>query len=87
MIILNFPCVAILDFVTSYNYLYCQEAEVRLCETTGQQHDVMNSKMAAPEKFKSENRRKSNPVLFDREILFPCFPSKFDFDISRDFAG
>ena len=34
--------------------------------------------MAAPLKFKSENRRLSNPVLFDTEILFPCFPTKFE---------
>ena len=42
--------------------------------------------MAAPEKFKSENRGKSKPVLVDT-----CFPTKFDFEVSgdipRDFGG
>ena len=33
--------------------------------------------MAAPGKFKSENRRQSNPVLSNIEILFPCFSTKF----------
>ena len=42
-----------------------------------QSYHVMKSKMAAPGKFKSENRRKSNPVLSETEILFPYFPAKF----------
>ena len=37
----------------------------------------MKSKMAVPRKFKSENRRLSNPVLSDTEMLFPCFSMKF----------
>ena len=38
----------------------------------------MKSNMAAHGKFKSENRPKSDPVLSDTEILFPCFPTKFE---------
>ena len=37
----------------------------------------MKSNMVAPGNFKSENERKSNPVLSDTEILFPCFPTNF----------
>ena len=66
--LLNFPWAAILDFVTSYGWLYCQG------------NSCVNSKMA-PEK--SENRRKSRAVLFDTEILFPCFPTKFDFEVRQ----
>ena len=38
----------------------------------------MKSRMAAPGKFKIENRRYSNPGLSDTEILFPCSPTKFE---------
>ena len=38
----------------------------------------MKSKMAGPVKFKVKNRRESNSVLSDTEILFPCFATKFE---------
>ena len=38
----------------------------------------MKSKMTARGKFKMKNRRESNSVLFDTEILFPCFATKFE---------
>ena len=53
--LLNFPRTAILDFMTSLRCRYCWEAEVLLRETIGQRIDVINSKMAAPGKFKSDN--------------------------------
>ena len=54
-------------------------AEVLLCETIIEQpYYVMKSKMAAPGKFKTENRRKSNPLLSDTKILFSCFPAKYE---------
>ena len=53
--LINFPCAAILDFMTSLRCLYCWAAEVLLFETIGQRSDVMKSKMAARGKFKTRN--------------------------------
>ena len=53
--LLNFPRAAILDFMKSLRCRYCWEAEVLLCETIGQRIDVINSKMAAHGKFKTDN--------------------------------
>ena len=43
--------------MTDKTQKYCYSVEVLLCETIEQPHYVMKSKMAAPEKFKSDNRR------------------------------
>ena len=67
--ILNFPGVAILDFMRSNGCPYC--------ETIEQPYYVMKSNMAAPGKFEMKNRPESNSVLSDTEMLFPCFPKKF----------
>ena len=48
---------AILNFMTCSGCRYCYSAEVLLCETIEQPYYVMKSKMAAPRKFESENRR------------------------------
>ena len=77
--LLSFLRTAILDFMTSYGCRYCQLAEVLLCETIEQQYDVMKSYVAAPGKFESENRRKSNPVLCDTDTLFPFFQRNLNF--------
>ena len=53
--LLNFLRAVILDFMTSLRCLYCWKAEVLLIETIGQHSDVMKSKMAAREKFKTQN--------------------------------
>ena len=63
----NFPCCAILDFMTSLRCLYCLKAEVLLFETIGQRSDVIKSKMAARGKFKSRN-------LFHLLLLNVMFP-------------
>ena len=55
--LLNFLGAAILNFMTCYGCRFCYSAEVLLCETIEQPYYVMKSKMAAPGKFKSENRR------------------------------
>ena len=47
--LLNFAGAAILDFMTSYGCRYCPETESTV--------DIMKSKMAALEKFESENRQ------------------------------
>ena len=65
--LLNFPCAAILDFMTPLHCLYCWKAEVLLFETIGQRSDVMKSKMAAHGKFKSQN-------LFRLLLLNVTFP-------------
>ena len=38
----------------------------------------MKAKMTAPGKFKMKNRRQSNSVLSYTEILFLCFPTRFE---------
>ena len=53
--LINFPRAASLDFMTSLRCLYCWTAEVLLFETIGQRSDVMKSKMAVHEKFKTRN--------------------------------
>ena len=63
--------------MTCYGCRCCYSAEVLLCETIEQPYYVMKSNMAAPGKFRNENRRSSNHALSDTELLFPCFPTKF----------
>ena len=70
--LLNFPRAAMLDFMTSLRCLYCWKAEVLLFETLGQRSDVMKSKMAAREKFKSRNLFR---LLLILNVTFPL-PSK-----------
>ena len=53
--LLNFPRIAIFDFVTSLRCLYCRKAEVLLFETIGQSSNIMKSKMAVRGKFKNQN--------------------------------
>ena len=55
--LLNFLGAAILNVMTCYGSRDCYSVEVLLCETIEQPYYGMKSKIAAPEKFKSDNRR------------------------------